>query len=412
MEKKTIALAGTFDTKGQEFLYVKELINKNGYDVLSIDVGSGARGELVFPPDYPREEVVKAANSTMGEVIGLGEAGREVEIMEIMARGATDICQHLLRSGKLDGILSLGGTMGTSVGTTIMKSLPFGVPKVMVSTVASGDTRSFVGTSDIAMMPSVADIVGLNSITESVLAQAAGSIMGMVSIEKPSREGRPIVGVSVLGGAMICALRVKKELEERGYEILIFHGNGIGGRTMEELIDRGVITSVFDLCPDEVVGHMYQAWNDAGPTRLEPAGLKGIPQLVAPGHMNQIIYDSVDKIPERFRKHYAHRHGPSIYTLRTQKKDMVEIGEVVAGKLNKAKGPTAVIIPLKGLTIIDPIDEKFVDREADGVLFETMKKNLKPEIPVREVDCHINDEPFTEEAVKMFCDLVNRGASS
>ena len=198
-----------------------------------------------------------------------------------------------------------------------------------------------------------------------------------------------------------------KELEERGYEILIFHGNGIGGRTMEELIEQGIITSVFDLCPDEVAGHMYQAWNDAGPTRMEAAGLKGIPQLVAPGHLNQIIYDSEDKIPERFRKHYAHRHGPSIFTLRAQKKDEAEIGEVVAAKLNKAKGPTAVIIPLKGLTIIDPLDEKFVDREADGVLFETIKKNLKPEISVREVDCHINDEPFTEESVKMFCDLMN-----
>jgi uncharacterized protein (UPF0261 family) len=400
-------MVGTFDTKGQEFLYVKELISKAGYAVITIDVGTGARGELVFPPDYHREEVVKRANSSMVEVISLGEEGKEVEIMEIMVRGATDICQQLHQSGKLDGIISLGGTMGTSITASIMKSLPFGVPKVMVSTVASGDTSPFVGTSDIVMMPSVADIVGLNRMTETVLVQAAGAIMGMVNIEKPSREERPLVGMTVLGGTMICALRVKKELEEQGYEVVVFHGNGIGGKTMEEMIEQGVITSVFDLVPDEVVGHMYQASNDAGPTRLETAGFKGIPQLVAPGHLNQIIYYSADKIPERFRKHYVHRHGPSIFSLRAQKKEMVEIGEVIAAKLNKAKGPTAVIIPLKGLTIIDPIDKGFVDREADSALFETLKRNLKPEIEVREVDCHINDEVFAKEAAKMFLGLTS-----
>ncbi|MDH5363739.1 MAG: Tm-1-like ATP-binding domain-containing protein [Dehalococcoidia bacterium] len=411
MEQKVIVLVGTFDTKGQEYLYVKELITKAGYAVVTIDVGTGARGKLVFTADYSREEVVKVAKSSMPEVIALGNEGKEVEIMEIMASGAAKICQQLYQSGKLDGIISLGGHMGTDIATSIMRSLPFGVPKVMLSTVASGNTRPFVGTRDIVMMPSVADIVGLNRITETVLAQAAGAIMGMVSIEKPSREERPLVGMTVLGGTMVCALRVKKELEERGYEVVVFHGNGIGGKTMEEFIKQGVITSVFDLVPDEVVGHMYQAWNDAGPTRLETAGLKGIPQLIAPGHLNQIIYDSADKIPERFRKHYVHRHGPSIYTLRAQKKEMVEIGEVVATKLNKAVGPTAVIVPLKGLTIIDPIDKGFVDREADSALFETLKRNLKPEIEVTEVDAHINDEVFAKEATKMFLSLTSYSGS-
>lgn len=408
MEKKTIVLVGTFDTKGQEFLYVKELINKNGFNVISIDVGSGARGELVFAPDYPREDVVKAAESSMEEVIALGNEGKEVTIMEIMARGATKICQQLHQSGKLDGIISLGGSVGSGIATNVMRSLPFGVPKVMVSTEASRDTSPFVGTSDIVMMPSVADIVGLNRMTENVLTRGAGAIMGMVNIEKPSREERPLVGMTVLGGTMICALQVKKELEVQGYEVVVFHADGTGGKAMDELIEQGIITSVFDLVPDEVVGHMYQASNDAGPTRLETAGRKGIPQLVAPGHLNQIIYYSADKIPERFRGHYAHRHGPSVFTLRAQKKEMQEIGEVVAAKLNKAKGQTALIIPLKGLTIIDPLDKKFVDREADNVLFETIKRNLKPEIEVREVDCHINDEPFTSEAVKMFHNLMSQ----
>jgi uncharacterized protein (UPF0261 family) len=406
MNEKTIVLVSTFDTKGQECLYVKNLISENNFLVTTIDIGTGARGKLIFKPDHPREEVVKNAKSSMDEVLELGKVGKEMGIMDIMTRGAIKICQQLRQSGKLDGIISLGGTMGTSLGTTIMKALPFGIPKVMLSTIAASDMRSFVGTSDIVMVPSVADIIGLNNITKTVLTRAAGAVMGMASTGEVKTSDTPLIGTTTLGGTQICVDRVAKHLSKKGYEFVVFHANGVGGKSMEELIDQGIIKGVFDASPNEVVDHMYGAWSDAGPTRLETAGLKGVPQLVAAGNLDHIIFNSADSIPERFKNHYVHRHGPSIFTLRTQKKDMEEIGKVVAEKLNKAKGPTAVLLSLKGISVLDQVDKDFVDNEANFALFETLKKNLKPEIEVKVMDAHINDESFADEAAEMMYRLM------
>jgi len=406
MRERTIVLMATFDTKGQECLYVKNLISENNYKVTTIDVGTGARGELVFSPDYPKEEIVKAAGSSMDEILTLGKVGKEIQIMEIMASGATKICQQLHRSDRLDGIISLGGTMGTNMGTTIMRSLPFGVPKVMLSTVASGDTRPFVGTSDIVMIPSVADIIGLNPITKTVLTRAVGAVIGMVAIGEVKTSGKPLIGISTLGGTQKCADQVRKRLEEKGYEFVIFHTNGVGGRAMEELVEQGVITGVFDLSPNEVIDHLYGGWSDAGPTRLEVAGRKGIPQLVGPANVDHIIYDSFDKIPKRFKNHHIHRHGPSIFVLRTKNKDMEEIAKIIAEKLNRTQGPTAVILSLKGVSFLDLVDEGFVDDEANLVYFETLKQNLKPEIEVKEVNAHVNDESFAAEAAEMLYKLM------
>lgn len=406
MKEKTIVLVATFDTKGQECLYVKNLISEKNFVVTTIDVGTGARGELVFPPDYPKEEVVKAAESSMEEILSLGEGGQEIRIMEIMARGATKICQQLHQSGRLNGIISLGGTMGTNLGTTVMRSLPFGIPKVMLSTVASADTRPFVSTSDIVMIPSIADIAGLNQIMETMLTRAAGAVMGMVDTGEPKVSGRPLIGITNIGGTIKCAAQVKKRLEEKGYEVVIFHANGIGGRAMEELIEQGVIKAVFDLSPNEVVDHLYGGWGDAGPTRLEVAGRKGIPKLIGPANTDHIVYPSRDKIPERFRHHHVHPHGPSIFSLRTKKREMEEIAEVIAKKLNRASGPTAVILPLKGLSFLDLVDKGFVDQEANFAFFKTLKRNLKPEIEVKEVNAHVNDDLFAEEAVEMLYRLM------
>jgi uncharacterized protein (UPF0261 family) len=407
--KKTIVMVATFDTKGQECLYVKNLMIKNGYTVITIDVGTGVRGELVFASDYPKEAVVKVGGSSMEEILALGKVGKEIRIIEIMAAGASKICQQLYEAGKLDGVISLGGTMGTALGTTIMKSLPFSVPKVMLSTVASGDTKPFVATSNIVMVPSVADIIGLNPITETVLNRAAGAVMGMAAAaEKVRPSSKPLIGVTTLGGTQKCVEQVRKRLEKKGYEFVVFHASGVGGKAMEELVEQKIITGVFDLSPNEVVDHMYKGWGDAGPTRLEIAGREGVPQLISAGNLDHIVYTSPDKIPEQFRSHYIHRHGPSIFTLRTKKKDMEEIGRVIVEKLNKAKGPTAVILSLKGISVLDLVDKDFVDNEANYALFEVLKKNLKPEIEVREVNAHINDELFAEEAASMLYRLMSQ----
>lgn len=405
--EKNIVLIATLDTKGEEALYVKNLIEKNNYRVISIDVGTGARGELVYPPDYVREDVAKAGGSDIEGILALGQKGQENNIIEIMSAGATRICQQLLETGKLDGVISLGGTMGTNFGTAVMRELPFGVPKVMLSTIASGDTRPYIGTKDIVMMPSIADIAGLNAITKVTLTEAAGAVIGMAAAGIAKSSEKPTLAVTTLGGTTNCAMQFKKQLEEKGYEVVIFHSNGSGGRAMEEMIDQGLIQGVFDLSTNEVVDHLYQAWADAGATRMEAATRKGVPQLIAPGNIDHIVYSSPERIQARFKDQEVHVHGKGIYVLRTKKKEMIEVAKVMAEKINKAKGKTAVILPLKGLSVLDMVPE-LVDHEANFAYFETLKANLKPEVEVKEVDAHVTGSLFSEEAAKMFCKLIEQ----
>lgn len=404
--KKHIVLAATLDTKGAESLYVKNLIEKKGHRAISIDMGTGAGGELVYPPEYPREEVVKAVGSSMDEIHSLGKTGQENKIMNIMTEGTIKICQDLYASGRMDGIISVGGTMGTNLGTTVMRSLPFGLPKVMLSTLASGDVRQYVRTKDIVMLPSIADIAGLNRITETTLAQAAGAIIGMVELGSVQASDRPVIGVTTLGGTTNCALQFKKQLETKGYEVVIFHSNGMGGRAMEEMVEQGLIQAVFDLSTNEIVDHMYQGWSDAGPTRLVEAGKKGIPLLIAPGNIDHIIYSSPDKIPERFRHQYIHVHGPGINVLRTKKNEMMEVARFMAERINEAKGKTAVIFPTKGLSILDQVDKEFDDLEANFAWLDTMRQYLKPGIEIREVDVHVTEASFGDVGAEMLYRLM------
>jgi uncharacterized protein (UPF0261 family) len=415
VKEKNIVLIGTLsdqfintsDTKIDEALYLRNLITENNYKVITIDVGTGVGGKPDFLADYSAEEVAKLAGTPIEDIRATKE---EVRVMEIMANGAIKICQQLHQSGKLDGIVSLGGSMGTNLGTKVMKSLPLSVPKVMLSTVASGDTRPYIETSNIAMLPSVADMAGLNRITRDSLNKAAGAIMGMVATSKMEVAERPLIGVTTLGGTTGSALNFKKWVEAEGYEVAIFHSNGVGGKSMEELIEQGSIQGVFDMSTVEVVCNVYGGWSDAGPTRLESAGRKGIPQLVAPGNIDHIMYASLEKIPERFKGYPMHRHGPSIYVLRTRKSEMIEVADVMAQKLNNARGPTAVIIPLKGFSIMDEFEE-FRDPEANNAFIEALKPKLKPEIEVKEVDAYIRDEHFAKEAAEMLCQLMKGAAT-
>ena len=404
--KKHIVLAATLDTKGAESLYVKNLIEKKSHRVISIDMGTGARGELVFPPDYSREDVVKVVGITMDEIIALGKVGQEEKIMDIMAEGTTRICQQLYESGKMDGIISFGGTMGTNMGTKVMRALPFGLPKVMLSTLASGDVRQYVGTKDIVMLPSIADIAGLNRITETTLTQAAGAIMGMVAAGKTKASKRPLIGITTLGGTTNCALQAKKQLEAKGYEVVIFHSNGMGGRAMEEMVQQGFIQAVFDLSTNEIVDHMYRGWSDAGPTRLVEAGKKGIPQLIAPGNIDHIIYSSPDKIPERFKHQYVHVHGPGINVLRTKKNEMIEVARFMAEKINQATGKTAVIFPRKGLSVLDLVNKEFDDLDANFAWLDTMRQYLKPGVEIKEVDVHVTEAVFGDVGAEMLYKMM------
>ena len=403
--KKQIVLIATLDTKGPECLYMKNIIEKE-YTPISIDMGTGARGELVYPPEFPREKVVEAAGSSMDEIASLGKTGQENRIMEIMTEGTIKICHRLYAEGKMDGIISLGGTMGTNLGTKVMRSLPFGLPKVMLSTVASGDVRQYVGTKDIVMLPSIADIAGLNRVTETTLTQAAGTIMGLVAVGKVKSSDRPVIGVTTLGGTTNCALEAKRQLEAKNYEVVIFHANGMGGRAMEEMIEEGIIQGVLDLSTNEIVDHMYQGWSDAGEERMAAAGKNGIPQLIAPGNIDHIIYSSLDQIPVRFKEQYVHVHAPGINVLRTKKNEMIEVAKFMAERIKQAKGKTAIIFPTKGLSVLDQVDKEFDDLEANFAWLDTLKGLINNGTEIREVDVHVTEASFGAVAADMLYEMM------
>jgi len=405
---KIIVLVASLDTKSEESKFVKDLLENQDVRVVTIDVGTGLRGRPIFAPDYSAEDVAKAVGTSVSEILAMGKGTQDdTAFMGKMSAGASAIVTQLYAEGKLDGIFSLGGTAGTTMATAVMRSLPFGVPKVMVSTAASGDVKNWVGTKDIVMIPSIADIVGLNRITRSSLRKAAGALRGMIFTEEEPLSDKPLIAVTTLGGTTETAMRFKERLEEKGFEVVVFHAIGIGGRTMEELVREGKIQGVFDMSPNEVIDHLYGGMTDGGPDRMEAAGEMGLPYLVAPGNLDHLIYTSRESIPEQFRNRKVFSHGTRIHIIRSRKTEMEPLGKVMAEKLNKAKGPTAVIFPLQGFSFANRhVDkEEFDDPESDRALLDTLEKNLRPDIKVIPCDLHVNDVEFAYQAADVYADL-------
>ena len=403
---KTIVLVGTLDTKGVEFGYVKEKIIEHGHRAIVVDVG--VLGSPLLEPDITHDDVAQAAGTTMQDIISQGKEGLAIELM---TKGAASIIQGLYHSGKIDGIISLGGSMGTSLATAVMRALPIGIPKVMVSTMASSDTRPYVDTKDIVMIPSIADIVGLNRITERILAIAAGAVIGMAEADPgPIPSDKPLIGLTLHGDLNPGMRSIKAILEAMGYEVIVFAATGSGGKTLEEWIEQGIIDGVFDLVTHEIACYLFGGLCDAGPSRLEAASKKGIPQLVVPGKLDIVSFSVARGIPQRFEGRRPWMHNPDLGVIRLNKEEMTLIGEVVAEKLNKTIGPTAVIIPKRGLSAYGTGWEDFYDAEANSALFEVLQRSLKPEIKVVEVDAQINDKLFIEKATTLFDELMHKAA--
>jgi uncharacterized protein (UPF0261 family) len=405
--EKTVVLLGTLDTKGVEYGYVREKIVEQGCRVIVIDAGILEKPRL--QPDITRQQVAEAAGTTMEQMASSKGAGGAGEAMEVMIKGAIKIVRDLHRSGQLDGILSLGGSVGTMLGTAAMRALPLGIPKVMVTTQAFGDTRPYVGTKDIVMIPSMADIVGLNRIMKQVLALAAGAVVGMVrAVPGPMPSDRPLIGLSLHGDLMLCANAVMELLEKSGYEVVVLHAIGSGGRILEEWAEQSFLNGVFDLVTTEVLQHIFGGLYDAGPTRMEAASARGIPQLVAPGKADITVFDGTKGIPEHLRGRMIAMHTPVRMCARTNKEERARLGEAIAEKLNKATGPAAVIIPKRGVSRDDKEGSDWYDPEANLALTEAVKKHLKPGIELVEVDAHINDRLFAETAVRLLDELMHR----
>ena len=397
-----ILIIGTFDTKAEELNFIRNQILSYGQKARTLDAGVLQPS----PPgvDIPNEEVAKAGGTALQELAGRRDRG---EAVAAMARGAAKITRELFDRREVLGVISLGGGSGTVIGASAMRTLPVGVPKLMVSSMASGNVRPYVGTSDLTMMHSVVDLSGLNRISERILRNAAAAICGMMEEKEEVPPDRPLVAATMFGVTTPCVTGAKKILEAKGYEVLVFHANGPGGMAMEQLIGEGQIQAVLDITTTELPDELLGGKGSAGPHRLEKAGEMGIPQVVVPGAMDMVNYLS-DSIPASFRNRLLYRHNPVTSLMRTDVEENKKLGEVMGRKLARAKGPTAVYIPLGGFSAIDAPGQPFFDPDADRAFVEALKRNLPPHIPVIEKEAHINDPSFAGEVAHALFTLLNR----
>jgi uncharacterized protein (UPF0261 family) len=390
----TVVLLGTLDTKGHEYGYLAERLREQGVETLIVDAGvyeppSMAAG---LGPDVSREEVAAAGGADAG---ALAEAGDRGAAVEAMARGAAEVARRLHAEGRLDGIVSVGGSGNSSIAGIAMRGLPVGVPKLIVSTVASGDTRPYMGASDVTMTYSVVDIAGINQISARILTNAAGAIAGMVRAQMPPlADTRRLVTASMFGVTTPCVTRARERLEELGYEVLVFHQTGTGGESMEELMRAGFIAGSLDvtlteLC-DELVGGVLPAY----PGRLEAAGELGLPQVVSLGALDMVNFGPRESVPERFEGRNLYVHNPTITLMRTTPDECRELGRRIGQKLSGAKGQTALFVPLRGVSMIATDGQPFHDAEADAALLEGISETLGENVEVHELDLDVNDEAF------------------
>jgi len=405
MPIKTIALLGALDTKGVEYRFVKECVEKRGFRTLVINVGVIA--EPAFPPDVSADAVARAGG---GELALLREKQDRGDALAVMSRGAAILLSRLHGERSFDGVLAMGGTGGTSIACAAMRELPLGVPKVMVSTVAGGDVSGYVGIKDIIMIPSIVDVAGLNRISREVFSRAAAVICGLVENQTPPGEDKPIVVASMFGNTTSAVDRANRTLEKHGFETLVFHCTGMGGRTMEGLIESGVISGVLDITTTEWADELVGGVLSAGPHRLEAAAKRGVPSVVAPGCLDMVNFWAPSTIPEKFKVRKFYPHNPNVTLMRTNVEENQKLGEILAAKLNLSVGPLSVVLPLQGLSMIDAPGGPFWWPEADDALFASLKKNLRKEIPVLELDCNINDPPFADECARQL--LAHMAAAS
>ncbi|MFM7101877.1 MAG: Tm-1-like ATP-binding domain-containing protein [Verrucomicrobiota bacterium] len=388
----TIAVLGTFDTKGEEHRYVAEQIRRRGHATLLVDVGTLEAPRVT--PDVPRSEVAAAAGVDLAGIVARRDRG---EAVAAMARGAPEVVGRLQREGRIDGVISLGGGGGTAICTAAMRALPVGFPKLMVSTLASGNTAPYVGVKDIVMMPSVVDVAGLNRLSRRLLAQAAGAICGMVEARVPEGTGdRPVIVASQFGNTTACVTRAREVLEAAGYEVMIFAATGNGGRTMESLVESGMVAGVLDITTTEWADEWVGGVLRAGPTRCEAAARHGVPAIITPGCLDMVNFGEAASVPEKFRDRRFYPHNPQVTLMRTNPEEARELGRILAGKCNLSTGPVSVLIPLGGISVISAPGQPFHWPEADEALFSSWKQHLRPGIPVIEYPGNINDPDFAE----------------
>jgi uncharacterized protein (UPF0261 family) len=402
---KTIAILGALDTKGEEFEFLKTEIEKRGCKVFMINVG--VLGSPPFAPNVSSEEVAEAGGSQLSVLVEREDRG---EAMAVMTAGAAKVVARYFETGKFDGIISMGGGGGTVIGTSAMRVLPIGIPKVMVSTVASGDTSAYVGTSDIVMIPSIVDVAGLNRISRTIYTNAAGAICGMVAGEVAKQtDEKPLVAATMFGNTTRAVEHARKIIEEQGYEVLVFHATGTGGRTMEMLIESGFITGVLDMTTTEWADEICGGVLSAGSERLEAAGKAGIPQVVTPACIDMCNFWAPDTIPDKYKDRIFYEWNPNVTLMRTTPEENEEMGRIFADKLNSAQGPVMIYIPMGGFSELDLPDKIFWWPEADQAFVDGLKSKLKPDIPVIIMDKDVNDPEFSGQVAGKLLNMLSKG---
>jgi uncharacterized protein (UPF0261 family) len=403
----SIVIIGTLDTKGEEIAFARDVIESQGIDVHVVD--TGVVGDPEFEPDTSAADIAEAAGTTLDALRADADRG---EAMEAMGEGAAVIASRLHEEGVLRGVLGLGGSGNTSIATTAMRALPVGVPKLMVSTMASGDVEPYVGAKDIAMMYSVADIEGLNQLSRQVISNAALAMVGMVANEPDIEvEERPTIGITMFGVTTPCVQTAREYLEEQGYETIVFHATGTGGRAMEDLIRQGVIDGVLDVTTTEWADELVGGVLNAGPERLDAAAETGTPQVVSTGALDMVNFGPEDSVPEQFSDRTFHVHNPQVTLMRTTKEECAELGRIIGEKLNAATGATALALPLGGVSMLDVEGEDFYDPEADAALFDALRDNVGPGVELIEMETDINDEEFALTIARKL-DEYMRGAGN
>jgi uncharacterized protein (UPF0261 family) len=398
---KTIAIVGALDTKGHEFAFVKAAIEGRGHLALVIDCG--VIGEPLFAPDVAAAEVAEAGGATLASLREQADRGAAIEVM---TKGIAVIIKELFDRGQIDGLLGMGGSAGTAIATSAMRQLPLGFPKVMVSTLAAGDTTAYVGTKDIVLIPSVVDVAGVNRISARIYANAVGAVVGMVETAAPEIEEKPLIAASMFGNTTELVDRCRAILADHGYETLVFHATGTGGRTMESLINQGYFRGVLDVTTTEWADELLGGELSAGPERLDSAAQHGIPQVIAPGCLDMANFWGPETIPDKYKDRVFYHWNPNVTLMRTTPEENAELGRILAQKANQSTAPAAFFLPLKGVSILDSPGGEFWWPNADMALFEAIKANVRDDIPVYELDNNINDEAFavavTEKLLSFF----------
>ena len=400
-----VALLGTLDTKGVEYAFLRDRLAALGVESLLID--AGVHAPLAVVPDVPRHEVARAAGADVDELAARGDRGAAVEAL---GAGAEAVVMRLHDEGRIDGILALGGSGGSSIATRAMRALPVGVPKLMVSTLASGDTRPYVGAVDVTMMYPVVDIAGINRLSARIMANAAGAIAGMVRAEVPRLEEKPLVAATMFGVTTPCVTAARERLEELGYEVLVFHATGAGGQSLEALARGGFLAGVLDATTTELADELVGGVLSAGPDRLTAAGEARVPQVVSLGALDMVNFGPRETVPPQFESRTLHVHNPTVTLMRTTPEECRELGRSIGRKLSAAAGPTALFVPLGGVSAISVAGGPFHDAEADEALRSGLAETLDPSVEVETRQEDINNPAFAVAMAERLHQLIEARA--